>query len=115
MEDQSRRRQSPCCRLLVSEMLMAGALTQHNLHQAIYVGLHILRRLQPRLGQTRSPLALQACLIDRTNPPLILKKQMKSLWVSFYGVVFVGVWVSKIFCLNRQAFVNILGRLLHIW
>ena len=47
--------------------------------------------------------------------PLIPKKRMKSLWVSFYDVVFIGVWVSKLLRPNRQAFVNILGRLLHVW
>ena len=35
--------------------------------------------------------------------------------MSFYGVVFVTVWVLKIFYPNRQAFVNILRRLLHVW
>ena len=70
---------------------MARALTQLNLYRATCVGFHTLHRLQPRLGQTRFFLALQARLIDWTNPPLIPKKQIKSLWVSFYGVVFIGV------------------------
>ena len=29
--------------------------------------------------------------------------------MSFYGGVFVVIWVLKIFCPNRQAFINIFG------
>ncbi len=96
-------------------MLTARALTPLNLHRATRGGLHTLRRLQPRLGQSRPLLAFQTRLVGQTRLHLITKKRMKSLWVSFYGVVFVAVWVSKIFRPNRQVFVNILERLLHVW
>ncbi len=39
---------------------------------------------------------------------------MKSQWVSFYCETFVAIWVSKILRPDRQAFVNILRRLLHV-
>ncbi len=85
-----------------------------------------MRRLHPRVGQT-GPHQTFYTLIGQTRPPLAFqthldrtcllttKKRLKSLWVSFYDGVFVAVWVSKILRLNRQAFVNILGSLLHVW
>ena len=96
-------------------MLTAQALTPLNLHQATCVGLHILCRFQPRLGHTRPPLVIKTRLIGQTCPHLITKKRIKSLWVIFYGMIFVAIWVSKILHPNRQTFVNILGRLLHVW
>ncbi len=106
--------------------MTARALTSLNLHRATRIGIHTMRRLHPRVGQTGPHQAFQT-LIGQTRPPLafqtrvgrtcllITKKRMKSLWVSFYGGVFVAVWVSKILSPNKQAFVNILGRLLHVW
>ncbi len=85
-----------------------------------------MRRLHPRVGQTDSHQAFQT-LIGQIRPPLAFQtrlgrtclltttKWMKSLWVSFYGGVFVAVWVSKILRPNKQAIVNILGRLLYVW
>ncbi len=60
-------------------MLTARALRPLNLHQATRVRLHILRRLQPRLGHTRPPLAFQTRLVGQTRLHLITKKRMKSL------------------------------------
>ena len=42
---------------------------------------------------------------------LITIKRIKSLWVSFYDMVFVAIQLSKIFSSNKQAFVNILEKL----
>ncbi len=107
-------------------MMTAQALTPLNLHQATHIGIYILYCLDPRLGQTGPHQAFQT-LISQTRPPLAFqtrlgqtcllttKKRIKSLWVSFYGGVFVAVWVSKIFRLNKQAFVNILEKLLYVW
>ena len=57
---------------------------------------------------------LLSTLLKSDLPLPDYKKRMKSLEMSFYGGVFVAVWVSKILCLNRQAFANILGSLLHL-
>ncbi len=106
--------------------MTARALTPLNLHRATRVGIHTMRRFHPRVSQTGPPQAFQT-LIGQTRPPLAFqtclgrtcllttKKRIKSLWMSFYSGVFVAVWVSKILRPNRQAFVNILGRLLHVW
>ena len=34
--------------------------------------------------------------------------------MSFYDVIFIAIWVLKILCANKQAFINIFERLLHI-
>ncbi len=107
-------------------MMTAQALTSLNLHRATCVRIYTMHCLYPSvgqtglhqafqtlIGQTRLLLTFQTCL-GRTYF-LTIKERIKSLWVSFYGRVFVAVWVSKIPRQNRQAFVNILERLLHIW
>lgn len=107
-------------------MITAQAVTLLNLYQVTRGKIHTLHCFQPCLGQTGPHQTFQT-LIDQTRPLLVFqtylswtcllttKKQMKNLWLSFYCGVFVAVWILKILCLNKQTFVNILRRLLHVW
>lgn len=83
-------------------------LTLSNIHWTTYT------ELTSTLFLSDLPLSsLSNSFNGSDSSSLIPKNRMKSLWISFYGVVFVGVWVSRIFCRNKQNFINILERLLH--
>lgn len=107
-------------------MMSVQALIPIKIYWAIRIGIYIICHFQTRLSHTGLYQAFQT-FISQIRPSLtfqthlgcaclqIRKKRMKSLWLSFYNGVFVAIWVLKIFCLNKQTFMNILKRLLHEW
>lgn len=42
------------------------------------------------------------------------KKNEKKLKLSFYDKLLIVKWESKIFCLHKQVFINICGKLLYV-